>query len=277
MKKITTVLLAVIFTLMLCACGDGDIPKEYTGAGRLPAELPSSAAGTYDGQKITLRCCGYSPAPEPTDNLYARIFADGYALIYVSLDGSYTQNNYGVNYIDKTGKMLNGTLYSVEQEPHRFIDGRLPVKKTDGTWVYLDKKGREIGTLTETEAEKYEVYSSEEYRQWEEAATKEYNEHFYFAAFESGELTDGDLAAFREKFGYDYIGLPYDGLYPALRDGLLGIIDGEGNEIIPPTFPCDLPWLSHQPVLYGGVIISHPAYGEENSDYGVAVLELVRE
>jgi len=212
------------------------LAEKYVIPSALPNNLNQSATGTYNGKTITLRYCGYSELEWPMDNLVPHVFYQDYSIVYIWRD-----DKLYINYMDKTGKLLNNQLYQETSNNFFDDDGMVLVQQLDGEWVYLDKSGDAIVQGTKPANEQ-----TNEFTDWDKSDV-------------TVEVLDGENVA-----------KVYEGLYPLVKDDKLGLADIDGNVIIPPTFPCTGTGFSYYPVMYGDLIVL-------NTNGNTGILEIVRE
>ena len=152
-------------------------------------------------------------------------------LARVEADGKY-------GYIDKEGKEVVSLKYESTGE---FSEGLARVE-ADGKWGYIDKEGKEVvspkyeeaddfrGGLARVRADGKCGYIDKEGK---EVISPEYEESRYF-----GKNIESLIAPFKGEYNYDYEyeGEFSDGLIAVIKDGKAGVINQEGEVIIPTIY-----------------------------------------
>ena len=122
--------------------------------------------------------------------------------------------------IDDKGNVVFDFIYEVVGD---YSEEGIPVRK-DGTWAVLDTKQNPIS--------KYK-YAVEDIHIVEDGYIKVSNEYYGFISLEDGNLIIGDLSDRKGK-NYNYINeFSKNYIVVESNDYLYGLIDREGNEIIP--------------------------------------------
>ena len=152
-------------------------------------------------------------------------------LARVEADGKY-------GYIDKEGKEVVSLKY---EDTGGFSEG-LATVVADGKWGYIDKEGKEVvspkyeeaddfrGGLARVRADGKCGYIDKEGK---EVISPEYEESRYF-----GKNIESLIAPFKGEYNYDYEyeGEFSDGLIAVIKDGKAGVINQEGEVIIPTIY-----------------------------------------
>ena len=165
---------------------------------------------------------------------FVAFFKEG--LARVEADGKY-------GYIDKEGKEVVSPKY---EEARDFSEG-LALVGADGKWGYIDKEGKEVvspkyedaddfrGGLARVEADGKYGYIDKEGK---EVISPKYEKSWYF-----GKNIQWLIVTFETLFnnyecnyGYDYEGEFSDGLIVVIKDGKAGVINQEGEVIIPTIY-----------------------------------------
>ena len=156
-------------------------------------------------------------------------FSEG--LAKVEVDGK-------CGYIDKEGKEVVSLKY---EDTGGFSEG-LATVVADGKWGYIDKEGKEVvspkyeeaddfrGGLARVRADGKCGYIDKEGK---EVISPEYEESRYF-----GKNIESLIAPFKGEYNYDYEyeGEFSDGLIAVIKDGKAGVINQEGEVIIPTIY-----------------------------------------
>ena len=141
-------------------------------------------------------------------------------------------------YIDKEGKEVVSPKY---EEAYAFRGGLARVE-ADGKWGYIDKEGKEVVSpkyedaydfregLARVEADGKYVYIDKEGK---EVISPKYERIRYF-----GKNTEWLIVPFEfmDDYDYDYEGEFSDGLIAVIKDGKAGVINQEGEVIIPTIY-----------------------------------------
>ena len=140
--------------------------------------------------------------------------------------------------IDKEGKEVVSPKY---EEVDNFSEG-LAVVKADGKWGYIDKEGKEVVSpkyedaggfsrgLAKVEADGKWGYIDKEGK---EVISPKYEISWYFGKnTESLRIPSGIVY----NYDYDYEGEFSDGLIVVIKDGKAGVINQEGEVIIPTIY-----------------------------------------
>lgn len=209
------------------AAGNLPIGEETsTPVPELVSELPEPVTGEYNGQTITMQLAFTPTLDWDTLWTYKEItnlrFVNGYAI--ATTPGSSQQF-----YIDPHGGYIGG---NGEFKLCRFFDenGRAQVKLADGSWAYIDTDGKVIGPSEEPPGR-----SALDGREEEEGVEVRY---FGEPGAYYEQLFD-DAGNLLNETKFSQIGYFYHGLALIIQDKKIGLIDREGNIVIPPTIAYD--------------------------------------
>ena len=224
---------------------DGYIDKEgkevvspkYDKARDFSEGLAGVADGMYRYEKY-----GYidKEGKEVVSPKYEEAYDFREGLARVEADGKW-------GYIDKEGKEVLSPKY---EDAGGFSEG-LAAVKVDGKWGYIDKEGKEIlrpkyegaddfrGGLARVEADGKYGYIDKEGK---EVISPKYEKSWYFGkniqwltvTFET--LFNYNNYECNYGYDYDYEGEFSDGLIAVIKDGKAGVINQEGEVIIPTIY-----------------------------------------
>ncbi len=234
----------------------------------LASELPEPVTGSYNGQTITMRLA-FTPTLD-WDELWTykettRLrFVNGYAIVSEAQSGHEF-------YIDRYGNCIGRDKNFARCKPFG-EDGRALAELDGGSWeqdpwVYVDRSGEVLGP---GEQPVFRSYLKDPYEDETDTQVQQHGEPgaYYQQLYDK----DGNLLNETKFF---VIGAFYNGLAVAVQDNKIGLIDSEGNTVIPPTIAYD------KTVVEGSTWSYYPYY--MNSDRIIApicgklaVLEIIR-
>ncbi len=233
----------------------------------LASELPEPVTGSYNGQTITMRLA-FTPTLD-WDELWTykettRLrFVNGYAIVSEAQSGHEF-------YIDRYGNCIGRDKNFARCKPFG-EDGRALAELDGGSWeqdpwVYVDRSGEVLGpgeqppggsTLDGREEE-----GGTEVRMFGEPGA------YYQQLFD-------DAGNLLNETKFSRIGYFYHGLALIIQDKKIGLIDNQGNIVIPPTIAYD------KTVVSGSVWEYNPEFMDEDLVIApicgkLAVLEIIR-
>ena len=241
-----------------------------------PFVIPDPVTGTYNGKTITMQYAAVSDCVWTNDNLKPYAFFNGYLpFFYYGTAQAPSSVPLGAAYMDKSGKMICEPIY-IETYPFN-SNGYALAQKNDESWVYVDTHGVESTADPEARTIWPNIDLTNKQPVIMPAGCSNafmYDDEVVVACF--GDNQYGDYSQLFDTNGnllveteFERIGNFYQGLAPFIMNGKLGIIDSNGNIVIPAVFSKSFNTLSDPLFINEDLIVL-------NTNGYIGIIEIVR-